>query len=191
MSNGHDIPCNAARSTSTAPPTEEGGGVETFFRQQYDPLVTFVHRRGHLEHEAEDIAQESFARFLPYVRRKPQQAWRPMLYRIAVNVLNDRLRRSRTRQAHQHVPLDGLCVPADEPTVEEAAASNQREVQLRRALLDLPPQCRRVCLLKLVRGLDNTEVAKRCGISIRMVEKHVAHALLYLQDRFAREGAGT
>ncbi len=193
MANGPDSPYLAQRPTaSDAPPAEGGEGtdLDAWYRQQYQPLVSFLHRRGHLDQDAEDVAQETFTRALPYVRSKPHEGWRPTIYRIAINILNDRLRRARIRRPQEQIPLDDLHVAADQPSLEELATRHQQQAWLRKALLELPPQCRRVCLLKLVRGMENAEVARHCGISLRMVEKHVARAMVTLQARFAHRDTG-
>ncbi len=189
MGNGHESPQLPA--TSAGSPAEGAAGMDAFFRQQRQPLVAFLHRRSQTVDDAEDAAQESFVRFIPYVHRQPPKAWKPTLYRIAINVVNDRLRRARARYAHQHVPLEGLEVPCDQPSLEEAVARTQQQVQLREAILALPPQCRQICLLKLVNGMENPEIARHCGISVRMVEKHLGNALLHLRRRFGRAVPGT
>lgn len=190
MANGPDTPQSATRPAFTGNlPAETDAGVEAWYRQQYDPLVTFLQRRGHAGQDAEDVAQESFTRVLPYVGGKPHESWRPTLYRIAINILNDRLRLARRRPREQ-ISLDDLHLAADQPSLDEIALRHQQRTRLLKALLELPPQCRRVCLLKLVRGMENVEVARHCGISLRMVEKHVARAMVALQARFAPRDTG-
>jgi RNA polymerase sigma-70 factor (ECF subfamily) len=49
---------------------------------------------------------------------------------------------------------------------------------LEAAITALPPKCRTVFLLSRIEGLSNREVAQRCGISVKMVEKHLAKAIL-------------
>lgn len=184
MGNGPDSAYRAALPASPAEaPVEDAIGFDAFVREQYDPLLHFL-RRSRMDDEPEDVAQESLARFLPYAGRQPRAAWKPTLYRIAINLVNDRLRRKRFRQTYQHVPLEGLEVASDAPDLEEAAALAQQQARLREAIRALPPQCRQVYLLKLVRDMTNAEIARRCGISTRMVEKHLANALLHIRRRF-------
>ena len=178
---GDDGPLPALLSTGGDP------DVDAWCRAQWYPLVDFLRRRGG-ESEIEDLAQESFARFLPYVRSRPVEAWRPMLYRIAINALYERHRRAGRRDLEiQIVPLHPMMMPVDLENLDEMAIAHQRTRQVREAILELPLQCRRVCLLKVVRGWDSAQVARHCGISVRMVEKHVAHALVILQSRFAHQ----
>lgn len=189
MGNGCDRPRGAAlqKAPRQAP---ADGTFDSFYAQQYTPLVQFFRRRNWTEHEAEDVAQESLTRFLPYVERQPQVAWGPTLYRIALNLVNERFRRLRARQAHAHVPLEDLELDSGEPGLDERAELAQQQARLREVVRTLPPQCQRVYLLRFVHGMTNAEVARRCGISVRMVEKHQANALLYLGRRLGRGASG-
>ena len=46
------------------------------------------------------------------------------------------------------------------------------------AIESLTPRCRQVFLLSRVKGLSYSEIAAQCEISVKMVEKHISHALL-------------
>lgn len=166
---------------------EEGScldAYDAFFRAQYDALVGFLRRRSRTNEDAEDAAQESFTRLTRYCASYPLVAWKSMLYRIAINVVNDRSRKARTHCVQQHVPLDDLEIESDQPTAEEAAVTAQQRTLLREAILALPPKCRQVYLLVRLRGMTHAQAASHCGISVRMVEKHLASALIHIRRRF-------
>ncbi|TAL93712.1 MAG: RNA polymerase sigma factor, partial [Rhodanobacter sp.] len=42
----------------------------------------------------------------------------------------------------------------------------------------MPDKRRTVFLLSRVEGLSNAQVAQRCGVSVKMVEKHLAKAII-------------
>lgn len=185
-----DLPTSLPTSLA-AGPAEDAGGFDTFFREQYDPLVHFLRRRSRTEQDAEDAAQESLTRFIRYSQSQPPVAWKPTLYRIAINVVNDRLRKTRTHCVNQHVALEGLDIESDQPSMEENAALAQQRALLHEAILALPPKCRQVYVLKLLRGMTSADIAKRCGISVRMVEKHLANALLHIRRRLGQAESDT
>jgi len=189
MASGHDNAWRESSPGAALARVEDDGAdpssaFDVFFREQYAPLVQFLREHRRMEDEAEDLAQESLARFLPYMDQQPAAAWKPLLYRIAINLVNDRLRRRRVRQVHAHVPLEGLDMVSDAPGADELAARLQQRALLHTAIRALPPQCRQVYLLKLLRGMTNAQIAGHCGISSRMVEKHLANALVHLHRRF-------
>jgi len=41
----------------------------------------------------------------------------------------------------------------------------------------LPPKCRQVFLLSRAQRMTYPQIAVHCGISVKMVEKHISHAL--------------
>ena len=55
------------------------------------------------------------------------------------------------------------------------------------AVRELPPQCRRVLILKKVYGLSHAEIAERLNITVSTSNQHLAKAIakctLYMQER--------
>lgn len=194
MVNGHNNatlapPLGAANDDANAP-AGDAGCLDAFVRQQSDALVGFLRLRSRSEEDARDAAQESLARLVRHYRQKPPAEWKPVLYRIAINVANDRLEQARNRSADLHVPIEGLEIEDERQNAEEAAARAQEAALLAEAVLALPKRCRQVYLLSRVHDKTNAEVACHCGISERMVEKHLANALVHIFRRFGRSPSG-
>jgi len=163
---------------------DEGSDFEGFIRDQYRGLFHFLRRRTPSDQDAEDAAQESLARLLRYRETAPQATWKSLLYRIATNIAHDQSRLAVSHRNRSHVTLDGPAsveLAADSPTPEERALQAQQIARLSRAILELPPKCQKVYLLKRVHNLKRAEIARRCGISVKMVEKHLATALAHLR----------
>jgi RNA polymerase sigma-70 factor (ECF subfamily) len=156
---------------------------EAFLRGQFRGLVQFLRARTASEQDAEDAAQESMAKLLRYRESEPPSAWKQLLYRIAVNVAHDQYRVSLSHHNKDHVALDGLEIATGEHTPEQRALYDQQVARLSRAILELPPKCQRVYLLKRVHGMSHADIASRCGISVKMVEKHLATALAQLRRK--------
>lgn len=165
---------------------ETTGIFEQFFREQYQALLLFLRRRSQSAEDAEDAAQESLSRFMRYVQTEPQEAWKPILYRIAINVVADRGRRSLSHETAKHVSFNDLDLESDQPNAEDEASRAQELLLLRNAILALPPKCQQVYLLKRFKGMTNAAVAKHCGISVKMVEKHTANAILHIRQRLGQ-----
>ncbi len=184
MSNGQERPYRAALPAPSADAPGNGAhGLDAFFRDQYGPLVGFLRRRSRSEEDAEEAAQESFTRLIPYVGQQPRAAWKPTLYRIATNLAHDRMRQARIRAASPEVPLEHEHIEDDQPGPEQSAERRQQQAQLQAAILALPPQCRQVYLMRL-NGIETVAIAHRCGISRRMVDKHLSNALRHFRRRF-------
>lgn len=103
MTSGHD----RYHATALVASQEDGpahgrtGEFDAFFREQYEALLHFLRRRSRTREDAEDVAQESLARFIRYTETQPPEAWKPTLYRIAINVVNDRQRKFRPPRARR------------------------------------------------------------------------------------------
>jgi RNA polymerase sigma-70 factor (ECF subfamily) len=162
-----------------------------FVQQQYPGLVGFLRQRTGSRQDAEDAAQESFTKLLRYRDSEPAQAWPRLLYRIAINVVHDHFRLARTHCAGDHVELENDALASPRPTPEENTARDQQLALLGKAILELPPKCKRVYLLIRVQGMSHRQVAALCGISTKMVEKHLANALVVLKRKVGNSNAGT
>jgi len=177
------------------PPQEDalaGGGsadgFDRFLREHRSMLVAWLSRRVG-EDDAQDVAQEAFVRLMRY-RGQPVDQLRPLMYRIAINVIHDRGRRDSTRQVFAHVSLDQdfVGLPSLEPAHETRIEHEQELALVRAAILKLPERCRQVYLLNRIDGLSYSQIAQHCGISVKAVEKHIGKALSLLRSKLRREG---
>lgn len=160
---------------------------EAFSRAQYGGLLNFLRLRVVNEEDARDAAQESLMRLMQYRDTAPEREWKPLLYRIAINMVGEQFRRGSARRADKHDPLDVLELASSEPTQEEFVVRSQQAAILREAILSLNPRLRQIYLLSRMQGMTYTEIAAHCEISVKTVEKHMTQALAEL---CARVGSG-
>lgn len=156
---------------------------ETFSREQYNGLVAFLRRRLATEDDARDAAQESLMRLIRYRDTTSEPEWKPLLYRIAINVVGEHYRRGSARGAGRHVPLEGVELAADEPAQEDLVAREQQRALLRDAILSLPERQKQIYLLSRMQGMTYAQIARHCEISVKTVEKHMTNALAALCER--------
>jgi len=158
-------------------PAYEAVSVQQVIRRHHDSLLRFLHRRLRIKEDAADVAQEAYIRLMQYEGSKKIASPSSMLFRIAINVANDLGRAAQARQAGQQLPVEGLELPSPEPSAEREIAGQQELDLLYEAIEQLPPKCRHVFLLSRVRRMTYPQIAAHCGISVKMVEKHISHAL--------------
>lgn len=123
------------------------------------------------EAEAEDVAQEAMLRLW---RIAPE--WRAgeakvstWLFRVAVNLCTDRLRRRRG------VGLDAIPEPEDgAPGAAAGLIEADRMAALDAALMALPERQRQAVVLRHLEGLANPEIAEIMGLGIEAVESLTA-----------------
>lgn len=161
----------------------ETARIDTFLRKHYRALLQFLCLHTPTPEDAEDDAQESLTRFFSrYSRTHPPAAWKPMLYRIAINLTNDRWRKTRVCGREQGAQPDETDADWNQSSTELTAVRAQQQDLLRAAIMSLPAKPKQVYLLKMS-GLPLHEVAARCGRSTRWAEQHWAEALRQIRER--------
>lgn len=134
---------------------------------------------------AEDLVQETFLRLVVYAREHVVTDMAALARSIALNLLNDHLRR---RQRQRTEPISDE-VPSPAAGVEEAAMQRQRVQAFARALQGMPPLRREVFVRSRLRGQSYGDIATALGLSEAAVEKHVSRGLRWLQETVARSDA--
>lgn len=171
-----------AFDASRAPPRgpAQGGDepLDAFAREHQAELLAFFQRRVPSRPDAADLAQESWTRLLRYRRESSPRALRMLLFSIARNLLSNHWRRGRLHGVEQPTDFTGLDLPSEIAGPARQADARQSLLRLEAAVAALPPKCRAVFLLSRIEGLANAEIAGRCGISVKMVEKHLARAIV-------------
>lgn len=152
-------------------------GVDAFVREHQAELLNFFRGRVARPQDAADLAQESWSRMMHY-RLDTVASSRGLLFTIARNVLKNHWRWSALRQIEQSTDFTELDVSSDAPGPDRHLQAAIDLEALEAAVVALPPKCRTVFLLSRIEGLSNAEVAQRCGISVKMVEKHLAKAIV-------------
>ncbi|QAZ37945.1 RNA polymerase subunit sigma [Methylibium sp. Pch-M] len=144
-------------------------------------LLNFLARQVNDRETAADLAQESYVRVLN--AQQSGQAvldMRALLYRTARNLLIDQHRRAALRR---HDDLDAIPEdqhpPAPQHLQPDEALASQQVIRTYVAAIEaLPPRCREAFVLHVFDDLCHAQVARRMGISVSMVEKHVVRGMV-------------
>jgi RNA polymerase sigma-70 factor (ECF subfamily) len=166
-----------------------GGGPERpndlldAYLSRRDDLVRFFAARLRSMAAAEDLVQDLYVRVAALGGDEPVENPSAYLYRLASNLMLDRLRSDRRSGLRdgawaqsQRLELAGEAM-ADEPSAERNVAGRQRVAQLARAIDGLPPKTRRAFELHKLQGLTQEETARALGVSRKTVEKQISAAL--------------
>lgn len=151
--------------------------VESLARRYHAELLRVLRARLHSEQDAADLAQEAYLRVLRYEGQCTGDELRRMLFRIANNLLTDHWRWRRLRSAGANLPIDDFDIESEQPSQARQLDAQQHLARLEKIVLAMPEKRRIVFILSRIHGLTNTEIAQRCGISAKTVEKHIAIAL--------------
>ena len=152
-----------------------------------DPLHRLCLRMLGDPHRGEDLAQDALTRI--YVRRadyRPNQKFSTWLWRIALNLCYDELRR-RTRapapleprfaESDDPGPPDAVC---PQPPPDVAVLQEEAGALVRQALQELPADYRAVVVLRHYENLKLREIAEVLDIPEGTVKSRMAEAMARL-----------
>ena len=136
--------------------------------------------------DIDDLAQEVFLRLLRYSDDIAVQNPQGYLFRIAANVANEWREHSRVRKPHDDSWLDELQVEsAEEP---ENAFAKRRTAEYVQAAVDrLPARQRDVLLLHVNEGLTYKQIARKRGLTYRIVLRDLTRAYSTLRMQLRLE----
>lgn len=144
---------------------------DLLYRRTYPPLLRYLQRLTGDPDEADDLAQEAFARLLR--NPLPESEARPWLFTVATNLVRDGARKA-TRRAR----LLSIFPPAPQapPPVDQELERKERIEGVRRALARLRPRDRQLLLLR-EEGFSYEEMAQVVGVAPSSVGTLIARAL--------------
>ncbi len=132
--------------------------------------------------DIDNLVAESLARAYTAKDIARITAGRGYLFAIARNLLIDAARRDTIVSLDFVADLDLL---RSDDTLE-ASLTARDELRRLQAIIDtLPPQCRRVFLLRRVHDLSLGEIAGQMALSVSTVEKHLAKAVMLVAKAVA------
>lgn len=172
------VPKSWTKCLEAEPSPSRDVDVGAFVRENHSDLVNFFRHRLAQPQDAADLAQESWSRLLHYRQDQPPASLRSLLFTIARNVLKNHWRWSALHQIEQTTDFTKLDIASEMPSVERQWQARRRLEALEAVVAGMPDKRRTVFLLSRVQGLSNAQVAQRCGISVKMVEKHLATAII-------------
>lgn len=155
--------------------------VSHAYRLTYKQLMRFFHKRVENSSDASDLSHDVFTLWLNRKKQTPVRESRAFLFKIANNVLIDHWRNKQKQQAIQEEDNDmaALQVSITHADPSEIIEQQQRLQRLYDAIKTLPPRRREAFLMYRFEGLSQNEIAERMGITLSMVEKHIASALVH------------
>jgi len=176
---------------SVAQVTEKGPAADfdQIYDRHKDDVFRFAFHLAGDRAEAEDLFQEVWLRVARHIPESPEPSGaRPWLFKIAVNLHRDALRRKRVRRlfflskASEDLggsSSRGVSADRDDPAVQAEQATLQGRIGL--AVSALPEKQRRVFVLQEIEGLKQAEVAGIVGIPVGTVKSLMHRAVLGLQ----------
>ncbi len=152
---------------------------EQCYKDTYEDLLRFLHRKVWDADRAHDLVQETFVRALDHQPENP----RAFLFTIAANLARDEARAAVRKKQH----LELIKAEADQRTTPDPASTleaREQDEAVKRALAALSERDRDVLLLWDA-GLNYAEIAKQTGLATGAIGTTLARARKRLVELYA------
>jgi len=179
----------AAHQTDESSESADGRGgnarqaLSRLFLECDRALRAFLQARLGNEQEAQEVAQEAYARLLQLHQPDVLSHPRAYLFKIAGNVATDRIRQRLTRARLDELDLEAGFERVDTVSPDHRALAEEQLDLVERALGELPPKYRRAFLLNRFENWTTAEIAKDLLVKERMVRNYIARTAIYCQLR--------
>lgn len=148
------------------------------------PLRSFLYRSTRNEHDALDLAQETFVRVYQHrARYRAGARFSTWMFQIALNLARDHARRQRRRPTDS---LEGAPEQFTHHTPRGDATSAEAAAAVRAAVRKLPEDLREAVLLSEFQDLSHAEIAEIVGATPKAVETRLYRAREKLRTLLAR-----
>jgi RNA polymerase sigma-70 factor (ECF subfamily) len=155
------------------------------------PIFALAYRTIGREEDARDVCQETFLRaFRALPAFRGQSKFSSWLYRIALNLCRDWMRRERRTpvvQAPEDIDLMELAAAAEPAeSIEDLVARKDLTRAVERAMAKLPEEQRTAIVLKEYHGLTFQEIAELVGCPLSTVKTRLYQGLTVLRRELSK-----
>ena len=174
----------------------QGGDVDSFNQlilRWERPIYALAYRVIGREEDARDVSQEAFLRaFRALPAFKGQAKFSSWLYRIALNLCRDWIRKQRRAPVQQipegvdPVEMAGEGGPVE--SIEELVARKELSEVVSEAMAQLPEEQRTAIILKEYHGMTFQEIADLQGCPLSTVKTRLYQGLTVLRRHLEKNG---
>ena len=173
-----------------------GGDLDSFNQlvlRWERPIYALAYRVIGREEDARDVAQETFLRaFRALSGFKGQAKFSSWLYRIALNLCRDWIRRQRRAPVSQFPEdidiLEAAALREPAESIEDLVARRELSAVVEEAMAKLPDEQRTAIILKEYHGMTFQEIADLQGCPLSTVKTRLYQGLSVLRRQLERQG---
>lgn len=170
----------------------DGAALNTLMERYSTRLFHYLLRQLNDEHDAQDIAQETFVRIYENASRyDPRKKFTTWMYAIATNLVKDRF---RYIARHPALSLDALETTDNEsaprnlrdskaPNPYEETDCSERSRAVQKAIASLPEELKTPLILFTYQDLSQGEIAQVLSCSTKAVEVRIYRARQQLRTK--------
>jgi RNA polymerase sigma-70 factor (ECF subfamily) len=174
----------------------QGGDVDSFNQlilRWERPIYALAYRVIGREEDARDVSQEAFLRaFRALPAFKGQAKFSSWLYRIALNLCRDWIRKQRRAPVQQIPegvdPIEMASAGGPIESIEELVARKELSEVVSEAIAQLPEEQRTAIVLKEYHGMTFQEIADLQGCPLSTVKTRLYQGLTVLRRHLEKNG---
>lgn len=163
-------------------PSSLAEGLDKAYRDRGAWLREVAARGG--RDEASDLVHDAVVKTLEAGQRTPVLEPLRFLVQVTRNVVVDRFRAKARRGRVMQIGLDSTDAPDQAPSPERVVIATERLNQALGIIERMPPRRREAFLLCRIEELTYAQAARRMGVTIHAVEKHMSAAMAQLFEEF-------
>ena len=176
------MPKEEPAEAKTADESSEATQLQALARRFTPALRRFFGKRASQPADVDDLIQEVFTRLAKRSISSEIQQPEAYLLRAAGNVWRDSLRRRQTHADAEHDEYHDEHHAYENYSPERVLQVRQSIEHIMTALNALPDRTRQVFVLCRVEGMRHRTVARRLGVSVSSVDKHMMKAIAHLAE---------
>ena len=164
--------------------------VHQAYLDHQDALKRFLRRFYRRGEDIEDAAQETFLRAFKASLDREIDDPKAFLFRVARNYAIDekRLTANKATDYLADSEVQSVLEDKNQPRADDAMAAKQKLALLAHAVSELPPQCRRVFIMRKFERRPIRDIAEALGVSVSSIDKHIATGLIKCRQYLAAHG---
>ena len=152
--------------------------VEQLVREHGTALKRYLHGKMNSPEDAEEVVQEAFLRLQGVQDWNRIQNPKAYLYKTAHHIVIEHYKKNAQFAIDSLSGIEDFDVIDPGANLETQLIAQQEMEIISRVITQLPQRCREAFVLKKYRQLSHKDIAAIMDISVKTVEKHLAHGLM-------------
>ncbi len=161
-------------------------GLADWFIREVFPLeaalMQYLHHNWRNESDLGDLRQEVYLRLYEAAQVSRPDPVRPFLFKIARNLLINRVRRSQIVPIDAVADMEALDVATTAPGPDRTLIARDELRSLQSAIDRLPTRCREAVVLARIEGLSGRQIAIRMNVTESAVSHYLDRGLRALVE---------
>lgn len=145
-------------------------------------LMQYLHHNWRNEADLNDLRQEVYLHLYQAASESRPNPVKPFLFKIARNLIINRVRRSQIVPIDAVADMEALEIPTATPGPDRIVAAREELRALQSAIDRLPPRIREAVVLARIDGLSGREIALRMNVTESAVSHYLDRGLRTLAE---------